>query len=119
MEKRALVCGAGGFIGGHLVNWLKKEGYYVIGVDIKRHEYQQTSADKFIVGDLRDPNFTEEVIDQGEEELRFKTTKSFDDDVTIRIPDISKAMDELGFKPTAKVEESVRRCLNHYKSLQE
>ncbi len=62
MEKRALVCG-------HLVNRLKKEGYYVIGVDIKRHEYQQTSADKFIVGDLRDPNFTEEVIDQGFDEL--------------------------------------------------
>ena len=69
MEKRALVCGAGGFIGGHLVNRLKKEGYYVVGVDIKKHEYQQTSADKFIVGDLRDPNFTEKVIDQGFDEL--------------------------------------------------
>ena len=69
MEKRALVCGAGGFIGGHLVNRLKKEGYYVVGVDIKKHEYQQTSADKFIVGDLRDPNFTEEVIDQDFDEL--------------------------------------------------
>tara|TARA_S200000501_G_scaffold369981_1_gene410389 strand:- start:813 stop:1781 length:969 start_codon:yes stop_codon:yes gene_type:complete len=69
MEKRALVCGAGGFIGGHLVTRLKKEGYYVVGVDIKKHEYQQTSADKFIVGDLRDPNFTEEVIDQDFDEL--------------------------------------------------
>lgn len=65
MEKRALVCGAGGFIGGHLINRLKKEGYYVVGVDIKRHEYQQTSSDQFIVGVLRDPNFVEEVVDQG------------------------------------------------------
>jgi nucleoside-diphosphate-sugar epimerase len=36
---RALVCGAGGFIGGHLVKKLKKEGYWVRGVDIKEHEF--------------------------------------------------------------------------------
>ncbi len=52
--KKALVCGAGGFIGGHLVKRLKAEGYWVRGVDIKPHEYCQTVADDFIVGDLRE-----------------------------------------------------------------
>ena len=50
-----LVCGAGGFIGGHLVKRLKKEGFWVRGVDIKEHEYIKVPADEFIVGDLRDP----------------------------------------------------------------
>lgn len=50
--KNVLVCGAGGFIGGHLVTRLKSEGHYVRGVDIKSHEYSQTLADDFIVGDL-------------------------------------------------------------------
>ena len=51
--KRALVCGAGGFIGGHLVRRLKEEGYWVRGVDIKEHEYRDTGADEFLVLDLR------------------------------------------------------------------
>tara|TARA_Y100000034_G_scaffold89591_1_gene107843 strand:+ start:1179 stop:2180 length:1002 start_codon:yes stop_codon:yes gene_type:complete len=51
--KKALVCGAGGFIGGHLVTRLKKEGYWVRGVDIKEHEYKQSDADEFLVLDLR------------------------------------------------------------------
>lgn len=52
--KTALVLGAGGFIGNHLVNRLKKEGYWVRGVDLKLPEYQKTEADNFIVGDLKD-----------------------------------------------------------------
>jgi nucleoside-diphosphate-sugar epimerase len=52
--KTALVLGAGGFIGNHLVNRLKDEGYWVRGVDLKRNEYQKTRADEFIIGDLRD-----------------------------------------------------------------
>lgn len=55
--KRALVCGAGGFIGGHLVKRLKDEGYWVRGVDIKEHEHRPTAADEFIVGDLRNQTF--------------------------------------------------------------
>ncbi len=51
--KKALVCGAGGFIGGHLVKKLKDEGYWVRGVDIKAHEYRTTHADDFLVLDLR------------------------------------------------------------------
>jgi nucleoside-diphosphate-sugar epimerase len=52
--KRALVCGAGGFIGGHLVGKLKKEGYWVRGVDIKAHEFAPTRADEFLLLDLRE-----------------------------------------------------------------
>jgi nucleoside-diphosphate-sugar epimerase len=53
--KRALVCGAGGFIAGHLVKKLKREGYWVRGVDIKEHEFAPTQADEFKVLDLREP----------------------------------------------------------------
>ncbi len=52
--KKALVCGAGGFIGGHLVKKLKREGYWVRGVDIKKHEFCPTAADEFLLLDLRD-----------------------------------------------------------------
>jgi len=51
--KTALVCGAGGFIGGHLVKKLKREGYWVRGVDIKAHEFAPTQADEFLLLDLR------------------------------------------------------------------
>ena len=51
--KKALVCGAGGFIGGHLVKKLKREGYWVRGVDIKEHEFAPTAADEFLLYDLR------------------------------------------------------------------
>tara|TARA_B100001996_G_C18651923_1_gene589738 strand:+ start:897 stop:1847 length:951 start_codon:yes stop_codon:yes gene_type:complete len=53
------------------------------------------------------------LIYQGDDELKFITTKSYIDDVIIRIPDISKAKRELGFEPTAKVKESVKKCLEH------
>lgn len=61
-HKKALVCGAGGFIGGHLVNRLKSEGYYVVGVDVKNNEYGNNNADEFILGDLRDPKVVEDLI---------------------------------------------------------
>lgn len=51
--KKALVCGAGGFIGGHLVKKLRSEGYWVRGVDIKEHEFAESAADEFKVLDLR------------------------------------------------------------------
>lgn len=53
--KRALVCGAGGFIGGHLIKKLKKEGCWVRGVDIKEHEFCESAADEFLLLDLREP----------------------------------------------------------------
>jgi len=52
--RRALVLGAGGFIGGHLVNRLKKEGFWVRGIDRKQNEWQPVYTDHFILGDLRD-----------------------------------------------------------------
>ena len=68
-SRRALVCGAGGFIGGHLVKLLKGEGYWVRGVDLKEHEFCPTQADDFVVGDLRDPVVCREVIDRGMDEV--------------------------------------------------
>ena len=61
--KKALVLGAGGFIGHHLVKRLKDEGYWVRGVDLKYPEFSETRADDFIIGDLRDPYFVRYVID--------------------------------------------------------
>ena len=52
MIKKVLVCGAGGFIGNHLVNRLKDEGYWVRGIDLKYPDFTETKADDFIVGDL-------------------------------------------------------------------
>ena len=68
-QKRALVCGAGGFIGGHLVKRLKSDGYWVRGVDLKEHEFCPTEADDFVVGDLRDPVLCESVVDGGMDEV--------------------------------------------------
>ena len=61
--KRILVCGAGGFIGGHLVRRLKDEGFFVRAVDIKPHEFQEPPADEFVVGDLTDPVVVRSVVD--------------------------------------------------------
>jgi len=67
--KTALVCGAGGFIGGHLVKRLKQEGFWVRGVDLKLHEYSETEADDFVVGDLRDGAFCRSVVDRRFDEV--------------------------------------------------
>ncbi len=68
-QKNALVLGAGGFIGGHLANKLKQEGFWVRGVDLKHHEYQGLLVDDFVVGDLRDPKVVEAVIDKPFDEV--------------------------------------------------
>ena len=60
----ALVLGAGGFIGSHLVRRLKKEGFWVRGVDLKYPEFAETLADDFVIGDLRDPNICRQVVDR-------------------------------------------------------
>ncbi len=67
--KKALVCGAGGFIGGHLVKRLKEEDYLVKGVDLKSHEYSESMADEFVIADLRDPHVTNEIINQPFDEV--------------------------------------------------
>ena len=61
--KKALVLGAGGFIGSHMVKRLKSEGYWVRGVDLKRPEFSDTVADEFVQGDLRDVDFVRRVLE--------------------------------------------------------
>jgi nucleoside-diphosphate-sugar epimerase len=68
-EKKALVMGAGGFIGGHLANRLKQEGYWVRGVDLKHNEHQGLHVDEFFIGDLRDQNVVRTVVDQPFDEV--------------------------------------------------
>jgi GDP-D-mannose 3', 5'-epimerase len=67
IKKRILVCGAGGFIGGHLVKQLKAEGYWVRGADIKVHEFAESAADEFVLGDLRDQSVARGVVEDIDE----------------------------------------------------
>lgn len=67
--KKVVVLGAGGFIGSHLVKRLKKEGHYVIGADLKYPDFSNTHADMFLIGDLRDFNFVDQVIENEVDEL--------------------------------------------------
>lgn len=65
----ALVLGAGGFIGSHLVKSLKNEGFWVRGVDLKFPEFCETPADDFVIGDLRNQDFTASIIDRKFDEV--------------------------------------------------
>ena len=62
-KKTALVLGAGGFIGSHMVKRLKSEGYWVRGVDLHYPEFSSTHAHEFITGDLRDVSFVKRVLE--------------------------------------------------------
>lgn len=66
---KAIVLGAGGFIGHHLVNRLKEQNYEVIGVDLKLPEFSASAADLFLQGDLRDSAFVEQVLAEGADEI--------------------------------------------------
>ena len=61
--RKALVCGVGGFIGSHLVKRLKRESFWVRGVDLKYPEYSETEADDFLIADLREPANCRGVVD--------------------------------------------------------
>jgi GDP-D-mannose 3', 5'-epimerase len=67
--KSVLVCGAGGFIGGHLVSRLKAQGHWVRGVDLKHNEYGMGGADDFVLGDLRDTRLCESLFDRHFDEV--------------------------------------------------
>ncbi|MEA1945802.1 MAG: NAD-dependent epimerase/dehydratase family protein [Thermodesulfobacteriota bacterium] len=69
MTKKAIVCGAGGFIGNHMVKHLKTEGFWVRGVDLKYPEFSETKADDFIIGDLRDPYVCRQAVDRRFDEV--------------------------------------------------
>ena len=70
-KKTALVLGAGGFIGSHMVKRLRSEGYWVRGVDLKYPEFSATEANEFIQGDLRDVDFVRRVIQYKGEQGNF------------------------------------------------
>ena len=67
--KKVLVCGAGGFIGSHMVKRLRREGFWVRGIDLKYPEFGETEADDFIMGDLRDPYICRQVVDRRFDEV--------------------------------------------------
>jgi nucleoside-diphosphate-sugar epimerase len=67
--RKALVCGAGGFIGSHMVKRLKREGFWVRGVDLKYPEFSETHADDFVIADLRDPYLCRQVMDMRFDEV--------------------------------------------------
>ena len=70
-KKTALVLGAGGFIGSHMVKRLRKEGYWVRGVDLKNTEFSISESNEFIQGDLRDAQFVRRVIEYKGEKGNF------------------------------------------------
>lgn len=99
--KKALVCGAGGFIGGHLVRRLKADGYWVRGVDIKKHEFSVSPADEFFVLDLRNK---EECV------LALKVSGGFDE-----VYQLAAVMGGMGFIDSAAAEIMHNSALiNHY-----
>ncbi|MFX8972768.1 NAD-dependent epimerase/dehydratase family protein, partial [Acinetobacter baumannii] len=67
--RKILVCGAGGFIGGHLVKKLKREGHWVRGVDLKRNDFSPSPADEFIIGDLTNQQLVNEIVDTNFDEI--------------------------------------------------
>ena len=83
--KTALVLGAGGFIGSHMVKRLRNEGYWVRGVDLKSPEFSETEANEFVHGDLRDVDFVRRVLHfKGERgnfyhEIPYKMIEPFDE----------------------------------------
>ena len=67
--KKALVCGAGGFIGSHMVKRLRAEGYWVRGADLKNPEFCPSEANDFVVADLRLRESWEAILDEGMDEV--------------------------------------------------
>lgn len=100
--KTALVLGAGGFIGSHMVKRLKKDGYWVRGVDIKHPEFSKTEADEFIIGDLRHSAVVSEIM--------FMSPKSF---VTINIDALEGL--NLGLTPIEIVDKYMQTGIMPYK----
>ena len=77
--KKALVLGAGGFIGSHLVKRLKSEGYWVRGVDLKTPDFSSSEADEFIIDDLRNPSLVSKVLYAPNQLSEQDTENSFDE----------------------------------------
>ena len=97
--KRALVCGAGGFIGGHLVKKLKREDYWVRGVDIKEHEFAPTQADEFLLLDLREPQNCRAALTLGDGDPSTGSGQAFDE-----VYQLAADMGGMGFISVAECE---------------
>ena len=93
-QKRALVAGAGGFIAHHLTSFLKEQGYWVRGVDIKHPEFEPTAADDFVIADLREAGNCERVLTSG-----LPTGEKFDE-----VYQLAADMGGMGFIHTAECE---------------
>lgn len=92
---KALVTGAGGFIGGHMVSRLKKEGYYVVGVDVEKHGYRESDADVFLIEDLMKPEAAIRIL----ESVRFDEIYNF-----------AARMGGAGFVFTGRNDADIMRC---------
>lgn len=77
--RTALVLGAGGFIGSHLVKKLKEEGFWVRGVDLKVPDFSPTAAHQFIIGDLRDPQLVSRIMFAPDQKSLDDKENSFDE----------------------------------------
>lgn len=97
--KSALVCGAGGFIGGHLVKFLKERGYWVRGVDIKKHEFRKLEADEFLLLDLRKPENCKKALTIPAKIRGKKGVKTFDE-----VYQLAADMGGMGFIHNAECE---------------
>jgi GDP-D-mannose 3', 5'-epimerase len=69
VQTAALVCGAGGFIGAHLVKKLRREGFWVRGADLKFPPFSETEADDFVIGDLREKGTAQNILNREFDEV--------------------------------------------------
>lgn len=95
--KRALVCGAGGFIGGHLVKKLKREGYWVRVVDIEGHEFAETEADELRLRGLREGHNCREAVDLGNGRCGWPSTQGCNCSTLPSTARISIPLSQCGF----------------------
>jgi GDP-D-mannose 3',5'-epimerase len=77
--KTALVMGGGGFIGSHLVKRLKNDGFWVRSVDLKKPDFSESTADDFIIGDLRDPKLVSDILFSPNQNRESDKKNSFDE----------------------------------------
>lgn len=98
-KKNALVCGAGGFIGSHLVKRLKRDGHWVRGVDLKYPEFSETEADEFLILDLREQRNCE------------KSVITPEDDPFDEVYQLAADMGGMGFIDSAECEIMRNSCL--------
>lgn len=94
--KTALVLGAGGFIGNHMVNRLRKEGYWVRGVDVKYPEFSQTQSNEFVIGNLTDQHFVNRVVNFRGPYANFHKLVSTDDKYSNTFDEIYQFAADMG-----------------------